>query len=89
MTNKEFIERLKGNDWIYETDENGNVVITKTAGEIFKNHFKKLEKDLEILEIFKNNHHLVIHKDDNTFILSFNVNVNEIDDFKEWLENDK
>lgn len=50
MTNKEFIERLKANDYIYETDENGNVVITKTAGEIFEHHFKKLEEDLERLE---------------------------------------
>lgn len=53
MTNKEFIERLKNSELIYETDENGNVVITKTAAEIFENHFEQLEKDLEILNILK------------------------------------
>lgn len=67
MTNKEFIERLKGNDWIYETDENGNVVITKTAGEIFKNHFKKLEQDLEQKELLETE--LKLEKDKVKYIM--------------------
>ena len=54
MTSKEFIERLKSNDLIYKTDEEGNVVMTKTTGEIFEYHFKKLEEDLEELEQYRN-----------------------------------
>jgi len=53
MTNKEFIEKIKNNDLVYEMDEDGNVVMTKTTGEIFKTHFKQLEKDLEELEKYR------------------------------------
>ena len=53
MTNKDFIKRLKNIDMIYKTDENGDVREFKKCGEIYKNHFKKLEKDLKILDILK------------------------------------
>lgn len=96
MTNKEFIERLKNADLIYETDENGNVITTKSVAEIFKNNFKHLEKDLEILNILK---HLIeiIYNNSTDGKSIYNIRIKPlhmIDDkilleIKEWLDNDK
>ena len=56
MSNKEFLNRIKNIDMIYKTDENGNVSEIISCGKIYKNHFKELESDLEVLEEIKKNH---------------------------------
>ena len=93
MTNKEFIERLKNSDLIYEIDENGNVTVTKSAGEIFENHFKQLEKDLEVLEILKPHVKVVDfgkpYKKTLLVEATYELSEDNINKIEEWVDNDK
>ncbi len=63
--------------------------LSEEMKELYVSLFEDIGKDLEVLEIFRKSRHSVIHKDDDGFILSFDVHVNEVDAFKEWLENGK
>jgi hypothetical protein len=85
MTNKEFIKRLKNIDMIYKTDENGNVSEIISCGETYENHFKQLEKDLEILEILKENIKFIDYRIFTDRIVIY-VPKHYRENIKEWLE---